>query len=62
MAKALYGHVGGPDPRMVSEMRRLQQRVHDLEAELARLQEEKEVLTAEADHDLLIGVREPALT
>ena len=51
MAKALYGHVGGPDPRMVSEMRRLQQRVRDLEAELARLHEENDVLAAEADHD-----------
>ena len=40
MAKALFGHVGGPDPRIVSEMRRLQQRVRDLEAELVRLQEE----------------------
>ena len=29
MAKALLGHVGGPDPRMVSEMRRLQQRIRD---------------------------------
>ena len=46
MAKALYGHVGGPDPRMVSEMRRLQQRVRDLEAELARLHEENDVLAA----------------
>jgi cell division protein FtsB len=62
MAKALYGHVGGPDPRMVSEMRRLQQRVRDLEAELARLHEENDVLAAEAEHDLLIPVREPALT
>jgi len=26
MAKALLGHVGGPDPRIVSEMRRLQLR------------------------------------
>jgi hypothetical protein len=62
MAKALYGHVGGPDPRMVAEMRRLQQRVRDLEAELARLHEENDVLAAEVGHDLLIGVREPALT
>ena len=62
MAKALYGHVGGPDPRMISEMRRLQQRVRDLEAELARLQEENDVLTAGVDHDLVIPVREPALT
>jgi len=62
MAKAIYGHIGGPDPRMVSEMRRLQQRVRDLEAELARLQEENDVLTAGVGHDLLISVREPALT
>lgn len=62
MAKALYGHVGGPDPRMISEMRRLQQRVHDLEAELARLQEVNDVLAAEVGHDMLIEVREPVLT
>ena len=61
MAKALLGHVGGPDPRMVSEMRRLQQRVRDLEAAMARLQEENDVLNAEVRHDLLIAVPEPAL-
>ena len=44
MAKALFGHVGVPDPRMVSEMRRLQQRVRDLEAELVRLEEENDAL------------------
>jgi hypothetical protein len=63
MAKALLGHVGGPDPRMVSEMRRLQQRVRDLEAELARLQDENDVLVASSvGRDLLAQVREPALT
>jgi hypothetical protein len=63
MAKALLGHVGGPDPRMVSEMRRLQQRVRDLEAELARLQDENDVLVASSvGQDLLVQVREPALT
>jgi cell division protein FtsB len=63
MAKALFGHVGGPDPRMVSEMRRLQQRVRDLEAELMRLQEENDALAAEAasSEDMLILDREPAL-
>jgi hypothetical protein len=62
MAKALFGHVGGPDPRMVSEMRRLQQRVRDLEAELVRLQGENEALTVEAGHeDVLVADREPAL-
>jgi cell division protein FtsB len=48
---------------MVSEMRRLQQRVRDLEAELARLQEENDVLAADAGHedDMLVLDREPAL-
>ena len=61
MAKALLGHVGGPDPRMVAEMRRLQQRVRDLETALVRLQEENDALVAEVGHDLLIPVREPVL-
>jgi len=65
MSKALFGHVGGPDPRMVSEMRRLQQRVRDLEAELMRLQEENDALAAGLtthDEDMLVLDREPALT
>jgi hypothetical protein len=62
MAKALLGHVGGPDPRMISEMRRLQQRVRDLEAALDRLQEENDALSAEVGHELLVPVREPVLT
>jgi hypothetical protein len=61
MAKALFGHVGGSDPRMISEMRRLQQRVRDLEAELVRLQEENDALNVEAAHeDMLVPDREPA--
>ncbi|MFI6448130.1 hypothetical protein [Kitasatospora sp. NPDC050543] len=67
MAKALLGYVGGPDPRMLSEMRRLQQRVQDLESELLRMQAENDALIAVADeHSLLnsidLGQREPALT
>ncbi|MFE6056643.1 hypothetical protein ACFQ6N_38380 [Kitasatospora sp. NPDC056446] len=67
MAKALLGYVGGPDPRMLSEMRRLQQRVQDLESELLRMQAENDALTAVADeHSLLRSIdldqREPALT
>ena len=62
MAKALLGHVGGPDLRMVNEMRRLQQRVRDLEAELVRLQGEKDALVAEMASDLLVRPREPVLT
>ena len=64
MAKAILGHVGGPDPRMVAEMRRLQQRVRDLEAELVRLQEENDALAAGVGHedDMLVLDREPAYT
>jgi hypothetical protein len=64
MAKALFGHVGGSDPRIVSEMRRLQQRVRDLEAELVRLQEENDALAAGGGHEdeMLVMDREPALT
>jgi cell division septum initiation protein DivIVA len=49
---------------MLSEMRRLQQRVQDLEAELARLQEANDVLAAGVGHELIAAgrEREPALT
>jgi cell division protein FtsB len=47
---------------MVSEMRRLQQRVRDLEAELTRLQEQNDTLATEVAHeDMLVRDREPAL-
>jgi hypothetical protein len=43
-------------------MRRLQQRVRDLEAELMRLQDENEALAGVAGHeDMLVSDREPAL-
>jgi hypothetical protein len=41
MAKALLGHVGGPNQLLAAELHRLHQRVCDLEAELARLKEEQ---------------------
>jgi hypothetical protein len=41
MAKALLGHVRGPDHHVAAEVRRLRQRVGDLEAQLARLKEER---------------------
>lgn len=71
MAKALLGYVGGSDPRLLAEMRRLQQRVQDLESELVRIQSENDVLNAAAQHpgeSLLNGIdidvpqAEPALT
>jgi len=45
MAKALLGHVGGPDPRLVDEVRRLRRRVVDLETEIGRLMAERDLLT-----------------
>jgi cell division protein FtsB len=64
MAKALLGHVGGPDPRMVAEMRRLQRRVRDLEAELVRLQAENDALATAQDDLVSLSApdREPVLT
>ncbi|MFI8522027.1 hypothetical protein ACIGEZ_30060 [Streptomyces sp. NPDC085481] len=71
MAKALLGYVGGSDPRLLAEMRRLQQRVQDLESELVRIQSENDALTAAASHqgeslldsiDLDVTKAEPALT
>ena len=50
MAKALLGYVGGSDPRLLAEMRRLQQRVQDLESELVRMQAENDALSAAARH------------
>jgi predicted 3-demethylubiquinone-9 3-methyltransferase (glyoxalase superfamily) len=60
MAKALLGHIGGPDPRMLAEMRRLQQQIRDLESQLVRLQQENDELSAEAGNDMLVSVREQA--
>jgi hypothetical protein len=63
MAKALLGHVGGPDPRLVLEMRRLQQRVRDLEAELVRLQAENDALaSSEPEPVMRLRASEPVLT
>ncbi|HZG06732.1 MAG TPA: hypothetical protein VE546_24730 [Streptomyces sp.] len=69
MAKALLGYVGGSDPRVLAEMRRLQQRVQDLESELVRIQAENDALSAAAarhSDSLLdsmdVSKAEPALT
>lgn len=47
MAKALLGHVGGHDLRAIEEVRRLQQRVRDLELELDRARAENDALAAQ---------------
>ena len=66
MAKALLGHVGGTDLRLVDEVRRLRSRVRDLEAELARVTAANEALVAsvrvEDDIRMLTMDDEPALT
>jgi hypothetical protein len=69
MAKALLGYVGGSDPRLLAEMRRLQQRVQDLESELVRMQAENDALSSAVAHhgdSLLSSIdvpqAEPALT
>jgi hypothetical protein len=70
MAKALFGHVGvGQDLRMAAEMRRLRQRVRDLEDEVDRLQAANSALTPQTVGDdmsdlisLSVPEAEPALT
>ncbi len=66
MAKALLGHVGGPDLRLVDEVRRLRSRVRDLEAELARVTAANDALMASVrvDDDIRFFTMddEPALT
>ena len=58
MAKALIGHLGtAPDLRLVSELRRLQRRVKELEAELADVRS-----TQSLEHSLSLTEPEPALT
>lgn len=71
MAKALLGHVGlGPDVRVMSEMRRLRDRVRDLEHEVARLEAANAALRngLNVDDDMLtlsvpdsVSEQEPAL-
>jgi nucleoside-triphosphatase THEP1 len=66
MAKALLGHVGGADLRLVDEVRRLRTRVRELEAELARVSAANDALVAsvhvEDDIRLLTLDDQPALT
>jgi hypothetical protein len=64
MAKALFGHIGGPDPRMVNQLRMMQRRIDELEAELMRVRAENDALAAELHRDelLTVSLHEPALT
>ncbi|GAA0922911.1 hypothetical protein GCM10009554_00760 [Kribbella koreensis] len=64
MAKALLGHLGGTDPRMLEQVRLLNRRVADLEAHVMRLQAENDHLVAAVHDGRLLTVdealREPA--
>jgi len=64
MAKALLGHLGGPDPVVLAEIARLRSRVRDLETEVDRLHAVNDALTAVIAEDQVLTVtdREPALT
>ena len=57
MAKALVGYMNTTDPRvvahLVSQNRRLRQRVADLEAHVLRLQAENDALAATVSDELL---------
>ena len=69
MAKALIGHVGHDlDLRMVSELRRMRDRIRELEGEVARLQAANQALSSglPVDGEMLTlevpdRVSEPAL-
>lgn len=67
MAKALLGYIGGSDPRLLAEVRRLQERVRDLETLLVRMQAENDTLSAAAQRGELLTIDsmtqpEPALS
>ncbi len=63
MAKALFGHIGGvgnADLRMGSEVRRLAERVRDLETMVARLQHENDALAALVSDETMLVVSDLA--
>ncbi len=65
MAKALFGHVGAAqDVRLVAEVRRLRDRVRDLELELDRALAVNELLASRCDvsDELRALDKEPVLT
>ena len=60
MAKALLGHIGGTDPRLLEEARHLEAQVVRLKDEndtLAAALHDGQLMTLDPEHD-----REPALT
>ena len=72
MSKAIYGHLGGTDAMLVSEVARLRRRVRELEeqvaayeAELVTLREPVQIVLRDTDLDVALrslGSAEPVLT
>ena len=66
MAKALLGHLGGPDPLVAAELTALRRRIAALEVEVSRLRALNSELTALSEEPgLLLEAemdRKPALT
>lgn len=62
MAKALFGYLSNPDPRVLTQLstenRRLRRRVADLEAHLSRLSVETDALAAIGDGHALLALDE----
>jgi hypothetical protein len=54
MGKAIYGVLGGPDPRIAAELATLRARVRQLEAELAELRRTERVDFTDHDLDLAL--------
>ncbi len=46
MAKALLGHLGGPDSRLLAEVAVLRRKVRDLETEVKRLAADNDALVS----------------
>jgi hypothetical protein len=54
MGKAIYGVLGGPDPRTAAELATLRARVRELEAELSELRRSEHIDFADHDLDLAL--------
>lgn len=61
MAKALYGHIGGTDARLVIEIKRLRARVAELESQVERLELERALSLPDADLLTVDRLPEPGL-
>ncbi len=61
MAKAILGHVGGTDPRMLAEIAVLRRRVRELADEVERLSAENAaLLSVDAMQEEIITLDSPA--